>query len=90
MHPALELVVNKELNKLFTTWIIFHVRHTQWVVNLVPVSKKNGDIWLCVYFWNLNRSSEKDNYPIMPMEQILQKVLGAQMLSLLDGFFGYN
>ena len=24
------------------------------------------------------------------MEQILQKVSGAQMLSLLDGFFGYN
>ena len=24
------------------------------------------------------------------MEQILQKVLGAHMLSLLDGFFGYN
>ena len=90
MHPTIEPVVKKELNKLLTTQIIFHVRHTQWVGHLVPVRKKNGDIRLCVDFRNLNRSSEKDKYPDPPMEQILLKVSGAQMLSLLDGFFGYN
>ena len=90
MHPALELAVKKELNKLLTARIIFPVHHTQWVDNLVPVRKKNGDIRLCVDFCNLNRSSEKDNYPVPPMEKILQKVSGAQMLSLLDGFSGYN
>ena len=41
-------------------------------------------------FRNLNKSSEKDNYPIPPMEQILQKVSGSEILSLLDGFLGYN
>ena len=90
MHPSLEPEVKKELNKLLNSQIIFHVRHTQWVANLVPVRKKNGDIRLCVDFQNLNRSSEKDNYHVPPMEQILQKVSGAQMLSLLDGFSGYN
>ena len=50
MHPTLEPAVKKELNKLLTAWIIFPVRHTQWVVNLVPVRKKNGDIQLCVDF----------------------------------------
>ena len=90
MHPTLEPVVKKELNKLVTTRIIFLVCHTQWVANLDPVRKKNGDIRPCVYFRNLNRSSRKDNHPLPPMEQILQKVLGAQMLSLLDGFSGYN
>ena len=74
MHPALEPPVKKELNKLLTARIIFPIFHTQWVANLVPVRKNNGDIHLCVDFRNLNRSSEKDNYPIPPMEQILQKV----------------
>ena len=60
------------------------------MANLVPVRKKNGDIRLCVDFQNLNQSSKKDNYPVLPMEQSLQKVSGAQMLSLLDGFSGYN
>jgi hypothetical protein len=38
----------------------------------------------------LNKASEKDNYLVPPMEQILQKVVGDEMFSLLDGFSGYN
>jgi hypothetical protein len=90
MHPKLEPTVQKELNKLLSAKIIFPVRHTQWVSNLVPVRKKNGEIQLCVDFRNLNKASDKDNYPVPPMEQILQKVSGSERLSLLDGFSGYN
>ena len=70
--------------------IIFKVRHSEWVSNLVLVRKKSGEIRLCVDFRNLNRASNKDNYPVPPMEQILQMVLGSELFSLLDGFFGYN
>jgi ribonuclease HI len=90
MHPKLEPIVKKELNKLLNAKIIFLVRHTQWVSNLVPVRKKSGEIRLCVNFQNLNRVSDKDNYPVPPMEQILQQVSGSKRLSLLDGFSGYN
>ena len=41
-------------------------------------------------FRNLNRASDKDNYPVPPMEQILQMVSGSELFSLLDGFLGYN
>jgi hypothetical protein len=44
MHPKLEPTVKKELNKLLNAKIIFPVRHTQWVSNLVPVRKKSGEI----------------------------------------------
>jgi hypothetical protein len=54
------------------------------------VRKNNGDIRLCIDFRNVNKASEKDNYPVPPMEKILQCVSGSEMLSLLDGFFGYN
>jgi ribonuclease HI len=50
MHPKLEPTIQKELNKLLSAKIIFPVRHTQWVSNLVPVRKKNGEIRLCVNF----------------------------------------
>ena len=70
--------------------IIFKVRHSEWVSNLVPVRKKSGEIRLCVDFRNLNRTSDKDNYPIPPMEQILQMVSGSELFSLLDGFSCYN
>ena len=71
MHPSLEPSVKKELDKLLSTRIIFPVRHTQWIANLVPVWKKNGEIKICVDFRNLNRASEKYSYSIPPMEQIL-------------------
>jgi hypothetical protein len=60
------------------------------VANLVPVRKKNGEIRLCVDFRNLNRCSLKDNYPLPKMDHILQKVVGAQRISMLDGYSGYN
>jgi hypothetical protein len=90
MHPKLEPTVKKELNKLLNAKIIFPVRHTQWVSNIVSIRKKSGEIRLCVDFHNLNRDSDKDNYPIPPMEKILQQFFGSERLSLLDGFLGHN
>ena len=56
----------------------------------MPVKKKSGEIRFCVDFKNLNRASDKDNYPIPPMEQILHMVSSSKLFSLLDGFSGYN
>ena len=44
----------------------------------------------CVDFRSMNRSSLKDNYPLPKIEKILQKVVGAQRISMVDGFSGYN
>jgi hypothetical protein len=71
MHPSLEPQVKTDLDKLLASRIIFLVIHTQWISNLVPVRKKNGDIRFCVDFRNLNKASKKDNYPVLPMENIL-------------------
>jgi hypothetical protein len=32
----------------------------------------------------------KDNYPLPKMDHILQKVVGASRISMMDGFSGYN
>jgi hypothetical protein len=90
MHPNLEPLVKGELHKLLASKIIFIVGHTQWISNPIPIRKNSGDIRLCVYFRNMNRALDKDNYSMPPMEQILQCVSSSEMLSLLDGFSGYN
>jgi hypothetical protein len=82
--------MKKEVKKLLDEKIIIPLRYSEWVSNLVPVRKKNGEIKLCVDFRNLNRSSKKDNYPLPKMEHILQKVTGAARMSMVDGFSGYN
>jgi len=40
MHPSLEPLVKKELNKMPDAKIIFLIRHTHWIANLVPIRKK--------------------------------------------------
>ena len=60
------------------------------VSNPVPVRKKNGDIWICIEFQNLNKAFQKENFPLLPMEQILQSVAGSKLMSFLDGFLWYN
>jgi hypothetical protein len=56
-HPSLEPLMCQELKKLLDAKIIFQVRHSTWVANLVPFKKKSGEIHLCVDFRNLNRAS---------------------------------
>ena len=54
------------------------------------VRKNNGEVRLCIDFRNLNKVSLKDNYPLPKMEHILQKVVGSERISTMDGFSGYN
>jgi hypothetical protein len=83
-------VVEKEVKKILDAKIIVPLRCFDWVVNLVPVRKKSGEIRLCVEFRNLNKSSLKDNYPLPKMDHILEKVVGENGMSMIDGFSGYN
>lgn len=45
---------------------------------------------MCIYFRNLNWASQKDNYLVSPMVQILQLISGLKNMSLLEEFSGYN
>ena len=90
MNPLLLPLIEKEIIKLFEAKIIVSLRFSKWLANLLPVRKKSGEIRLCVDFRNLNKVSLKDNYPLPKMDHILQRVVGAQRMSMLDGFSGYN
>ena len=90
INPLLLPLIEREVKKLFEEKIIVALRYSRWLVNVVPVRKKNGEIRICIYFRNLNKVSLKDNYPLPKMDHILQKVVGSQRMSMLDGFSGYN
>ena len=71
INPLLLPSIGKEIKKLLKEKIIVPLRYSEWVENLVPVRKNNGEIRLCVDFRNLNRASLKDNYPLPKMDHIL-------------------
>lgn len=90
VNPIIELLIMKEVKKLLDAKIIFPIHHSTWVANLVPMRKKNGEIHLCVDFHNLNLASQKDNYPLPSLDEVLQIVNGSKMMSFLGEYFGYN
>jgi len=57
---------------------------------MVPFRKKNGDIRICIDSKNMNKASEKDNFPLPPVEHILQSVVVSKMMSFLYRFSGYK
>ena len=75
---------------MYEAGIIAPITFSEWISNLVPTRKKTGEIRLCVDLRNLNKVSLKDHYLLPKMDHILQRVVGASRISLLDGFLGFN
>lgn len=90
INPKLLPSIKKEVNRLFKAGIIVPIRFSDWISSLVPVQKKTREIRLCIDFLNLNKVSLKDNYPLPKKDHIMQRVVGASQMSLLDGYSGYN
>ena len=78
VNPLIEPLIMKEVEKLLKEKVIFPIWHSIWVANLVLVHKKNGEIGLCMNFKNLNQLSQKDNYPLPSLDEVLQIVNGSK------------
>ena len=90
INPFLVHLVEKDIKKMYDVGIIVPIRYSEWVSNLVSVRKKTREIMLCIDFRNLNKASLQDNYPLPKMDHTLQRVVGYKIISLIDGFSGYN
>ena len=80
VNPKIKPLMRKEMSKLIEANIIFSIKHSSWVANLVPVRKKSGEIRLCVDFRDLNKASLKDHHPFPSMEKIMSKISGEVLL----------
>jgi len=65
-------------------------RYPQWVANIVPVSKKDGKVRMCVDYRDLNRASPKDNFPLPHIDTLVDNTARFSLFSFMDGFSGYN
>lgn len=76
-NPKVSDAIFREVHKMLEAKIIYPIHHSTWIATTVPFQKKNGEIRICVDFWNLNLSSLKDNYGLPNMDHILQTVAGS-------------
>ena len=54
------------------------VNYLEWLANVVPILKKDGKVWMCVEFWDLNKASLKDDFPLPHIEILVDNTARLQ------------
>uniref|UniRef100_A0A2N9FIW5 Reverse transcriptase domain-containing protein n=1 Tax=Fagus sylvatica TaxID=28930 RepID=A0A2N9FIW5_FAGSY len=88
--PKISAKEELEVKKLLSASFIKPIQHLRWLSNIVPVRKKNDQIWCCVDFRNLNKACPKDEFSLPNMDLLIDSAVGHAMFSFMDGFNGYN
>src|SRR4051812_47825937 len=87
-RPAMMEAIEAEVKKLIDSGFIREELHPNWVVNVVPVDKKNGKIWICIDFRTLNDACPKDEFPLPITDVMIDNTWGFERMSFMDGFSG--
>ena len=82
--------MKEEIQKQLSIGFISVVEYLKWLVNIVPIPKKNDKVRVCVDFKDLNKASPKDDFPFPHIDLLVDSTAGHSMLSFMDGFSGYN
>jgi hypothetical protein len=57
---------------------------------VVVIPKKDGKIWVCVDYRDLNKVSPKDDFPLPYIDVLVDNATKNSTSSFMDGFSGYN
>ena len=87
MHPHIAPLVKEELEKILGAKFIRAIDHVEWISNIVPISKHDKTIWVCIDFRDINRACPKDDFPLPNIDMIVDMTVGYEIYSLMDGFF---
>ena len=84
------LKIKEEVKKQLDAEFLEVSKYPQWVANIVPVPKKDGNVRMCVDYRDLNRASPKDNFPLPHIDTLIDNTAKHSLVSFMDGFLGYN
>ena len=90
MRPKMSEKIKTEFMKQFNARYLAVTSYLQWVANVVPVPKKDGNIRMCMYYRDLNRASPKDDFPLPHINVLVDKTAHHKVFSFMDGFSGYS
>jgi len=90
MKPEMSLKIKEEVQKQFDAGFLAVAKYPQWVANIVPVPKKDGKVWMCVDYRDLNHASPKDNFSLPHIDTLVDNTTKFSLFSFMDGFSRYN
>jgi len=83
-------VIKSESKKLIDFDFIREEKHPDWVANIVPITKKNVKIRICIVFHDLNAAYPKDEYSLPITGVTIDNTCSFKRMSFMDGFLRYN
>ncbi|KAG8474235.1 hypothetical protein CXB51_033721 [Gossypium anomalum] len=90
MRPDIMLKIKEEVKKQFDAGFLQEVKYSEWVANIVPIPKKDGNVRMCVDYRDLKKASPKDNFPLPHIDTLVDNTAGYSLFSFMDCFSGYN
>jgi hypothetical protein len=90
MNPNYATVIKQDLDKLLVVGFIELVEQATWLSLTMVVLKKNNKLNICIDFQKLNTTTKNDMYPSPFTNEVLDKVVGHEVYSNLDGFFEHH
>lgn len=82
--------VKDELSRLVDIGMITPVvEPTDWISPMLPITKKNGSIRLCIDPKPLNKALKRNHYPLPTIEDILPEIAKAKVFTVLDTKNGF-
>jgi len=82
--------IEAEVYKLIECGFIREEQYPNWVANIIPVLKKNGKIWICIDYRDLNAACPKDEFPLPITNIMIDSNCDFERMYFMDGFSGYN
>jgi len=82
--------IEAEVQKLIKCGFIRKEQHPDWVINIIPVLKKNEKNRVCIDFRDLNIACPKDKFSLPITDVMIDNTCGFKRMSFMDDFLGYN
>jgi len=70
--------IKSETKKLIDSSFVREEQYPDWVVNIIPVSRKNGKIRICIDFCDLNAAFRKDEFHLPIMNVMIDNMCGSE------------
>jgi len=84
------LKIKEEVTRQLKVGFIKPIHQAKWIVNVVPIPKKDGKVRICVDFRDLNKACLKDEFPLPHIDDLVDNTAGSALMSFLDSFSEYN
>ena len=79
-----------EIKWLLAAGFIKEVYHPEWLANHVLVQKKNKEWRMCVDYTDLNKYCPKDPFSSPRIDEVVDSIVGCELLSFLDCYSSYH